>query len=84
MKADSQEKMILKHLQEKGSITSLKAIAEYGCTRLASRIFTLRKAGYVIETTTESAKNRFGRVVNFAKYTLVAEPSKDGEETTEE
>ena len=34
----SQKEMILKHLQDYGTITTWEAIKEYGCTRLSDRI----------------------------------------------
>jgi hypothetical protein len=40
--------IILKHLLEHGSITSLEAIAQYKCTRLSQYILLLRKEGYEI------------------------------------
>ena len=42
------KKIILKHLQEHGSITSLEAIEKYHCTRLSQYILLLRKDGYNI------------------------------------
>ncbi len=42
-------KIILKHLQDHGSITSLEAIAMYKCTRLSQYILLLRKDGYNIK-----------------------------------
>ena len=40
--------LILKHLQDHGSITSLEAIQKYKCTRLSQYILLLRKEGYKI------------------------------------
>ena len=44
------KELILEHLQEHGSITSLEAIEKYHCTRLSHYIYLLRKDGYVIES----------------------------------
>ena len=41
---------VLKHLQEKGSITSWEAITLYRATRLSGIIFNLREEGYNIES----------------------------------
>lgn len=43
------KEIILEHLQEHGSITSLEAIELYRCTRLSHYIYLLRKEGYLIE-----------------------------------
>lgn len=40
--------IILEHLLEHGSITSLEAIEKYKCTRLSQYILLLRKEGYEI------------------------------------
>ena len=42
------KELILEHLLEHGSITSLEAIATYQCTRLSQYILLLRKDGYNI------------------------------------
>ena len=39
---------ILNHLMEKGSITSMQAIQDYGCTRLSHYIYLLRNDGNAI------------------------------------
>ena len=44
---DSQTKQIRKHLDEGNSITAFEALQLYGCLRLASRMYDLRKSGYV-------------------------------------
>lgn len=43
------KEIILEHLQEYGSITSLEAIEKYRCTRLSQYILLLRKDGYRIK-----------------------------------
>ena len=42
------KEIILEHLCNHGSITSLEAIAMYKCTRLSQYILLLRKDGYNI------------------------------------
>ncbi len=56
------------HLKNYGHITSLEAINMYGVTRLADKIFQLRKKGYNIHTTEIEKTTRFGRKTNVAKY----------------
>lgn len=65
----SQKEMILKHLQDYGTITTWEAIKEYGCTRLSDRIFTLRKV-YVISDEWEYGINRYGKRNRWKKYKL--------------
>ena len=47
---ESQEKMILRFLQNGNSITSLQALHLFGCFRLSGRIFDLKQKGYNITT----------------------------------
>lgn len=66
----TQKKIILKHLQDYGSIEPLEALGDYGIYRLASRISELRDAGYKITTEKVQKLNRFGKKIQFAKYVL--------------
>lgn len=54
--SDTQNEKILKHLKAGGTITSLKALREFGCMRLASRIYDLRRKGHLIEGETIKVK----------------------------
>lgn len=65
----SQKEMILKHLQDYGTITTWEAIKEYGCTRLSDRIYTLKKI-YVITDEWEYGTNRYGKSCKWKKYKL--------------
>ncbi len=66
----TQKEEVLKHLNEKGSITDLEAYRYYAIRRLAAQICVLRRAGYRIRTEDTEEKNRFGRTVHFATYIL--------------
>lgn len=66
----TQTDMILRHLQDFGSITALDAMRDYGCMRLGARIWDLKRAGHDIRTTFESAQNRYGDKVSYARYTM--------------
>ena len=46
----TQNEMILSHLLEGKTITPAQAYADFGCLRLAGRIFELRKEGHNILT----------------------------------
>lgn len=67
----SQCEKILTFLRECGSITPLDAIREFSCLRLGARIWDLKQKGYKIRTYIESAKNRYGDSVHYARYTLL-------------
>ena len=59
-----QKDLVLSHLR-KGTITSMEAIRSYGITRLADRIFVLRKDGWKISTKTIKSNGK-----SFAEYRL--------------
>lgn len=63
--------MVLKHLENHGSITPMDALEEYRCFRLAAVIFRLRKDGHNIITVEEQGRNKFGQRVRYARYRLV-------------
>lgn len=61
---------VLEHLQQKGTITSLEAIEQYGATRLSAIIFNLRKRGYNIQTVDVPFVDKFGTSSVYGKYIL--------------
>lgn len=63
--------IILKHLKEKGTITSWEAIIDYGCTRLGHYIWLLKKEGYTITGSTVKTTTRYGISTHFKQYQLV-------------
>ena len=66
----SQTDAVLWHLQNNGTITSWQAIKEYGITRLADKILTLRKRGYDISSEPLKKKTRFGSTTTVSMYLL--------------
>lgn len=69
MRSDSQKAIVLDHLRQR-SITPKDAYELYGIMRLAAIIWELRDAGYLIKTDTITSLNRFGKIVNYAEYSL--------------
>lgn len=70
---NSQTALVLDMLKD-GPITSMDAIRELGCTRLAAHIKFLRDDGIVIRTVRESSVNRWGKTVSYAVYQLEEAP----------
>lgn len=66
----TQEQQVLDYMEQFGSITQLEAIRDLGIMRLGARVFDLRAAGYPIKREMETAKNRYGKPVTYARYTL--------------
>ena len=70
MQTESQCKMILFYLKERGSITSKEARSLCQCERLSARISDLRKKGIPIKTETKTYINKHGYPVRYAVYRL--------------
>lgn len=66
----SQNEKILLHMQTYGSITSMEAYEQYGCTRLSARIKNLRDDGHRIISRTETGRNRDGKLVSYSRYSI--------------
>lgn len=66
----TQKEMILRFMQENGSITQAEAVTEFGCYRLGARIWDLKRDGYAIKSEMITKKNRYGKPVNFTRYSL--------------
>lgn len=61
---------ILEYITEFGSITTLEAFKDLGCTRLASRICDLKRQGYAFDSEFVKSKNRYGEPVTYKRYRL--------------
>lgn len=79
MNKQTQAQRVIDYMAEFGSITQLEALRDLGVMRLASRISDLRKAGHMIESSSDQVKNRFGEVCYIKRYRLAnAECYKEG------
>ena len=70
MQTESQCKMILFYLKERGSITTKEARQLCQCESLAARINDLRRKGIPIKTETKTYMNKHGYPVRYAVYRL--------------
>lgn len=61
---------ILQYIEENGSITQIDALREFGCMRLASRMCDIKKMGYPVKKEMETAKNRYGEPISYARYSI--------------
>ena len=62
-----QRDRILRHLKDYGSITTLEAIREYGCTRLSEYIRQLRSE-FKIRSEWKKGINRYGEKTHYVEY----------------
>ena len=65
-----QKEMVLKYMQDFGSITQADAFTDLGIGRLAARISDLKRDGLKIITEMESGRNRYGKPTRYARYKL--------------
>ena len=65
----SQNDLVLDYIKQFNCITSLEAIKELGVTRLASRIYDLKKEGHEFETEDIKVHTRSG-YTTVTKYKL--------------
>ena len=70
MKKPTQCERIIQYMRDFGSITTLQAFTDLGCTRLASRVADLKRQGYDIKSEFVSGKNRYDETVSYKKYYL--------------
>ena len=66
----TQKELILEYITCFGSISPMEAFADLGITKLATRISEMRKCGKEFKIETEKSKNRFGKVVHYARYSF--------------
>lgn len=66
----TQIEKIINYIEVEGSITPLDALREFGCMRLASRMSDLKRLGYPVISKMETAKNRRGEPVRYARYSF--------------
>ena len=62
--------MILKYINDFGSISSMEAFKDIGCTSLHRRISDLKERGLNFDFKWESGKNRYGKKVSWKRYWL--------------
>ena len=70
MDKDSQCKLILHYMKERGSITAKEALKLCGCMRLAARISDLKKRGIPIKSEPSYYISENGYRVRHATYSL--------------
>lgn len=70
----TQTEAVLNHLKEKGTITSMEAITNYGATRLSDIIMRLRTKHKIDMVMCESKnKNQFGKTSRYGMYVYKGE-----------
>jgi hypothetical protein len=60
--------MVLKHMQEEGPITTLKAFTEHGITRLSAKIYAIKKKGHDVKSRYITVPTRYGTEARVKEY----------------
>lgn len=68
--AQNQCRLIAEYLQQGNALTSALAMRKFGIMRLASRVYDLRKKGIEVKKEMEVSRNRYGKTIRFAKYSI--------------
>ena len=71
----TQKELIIKYIEDFGSISSYEAYIDLGITQLATRIKELKAQGFVFTTEWVKSQNRYGKSIKYKKYTLRSEVS---------
>jgi hypothetical protein len=66
----TQIKRITDYLEEGNTLTCLDAFDKLGVTQLATRIFELKKQGYVINTERKYFINKYNERVSLVEYSM--------------
>lgn len=66
----SQRQLILNYLHDFGSISPMEAFRDLGITKLATRVSEMKKDGMMFKQELVSSKNRYGKTVQYMKYSL--------------
>lgn len=68
----TQHELILKYIDDYGSISPMEAFSDLGITKLATRISEMTRDGIGFEKTMVTAKNRYGETVHYMRYRRAA------------
>lgn len=63
------KELVLKYINDFGSITTFEAFTELGCTRLSEYIRQLRQEHNITDEWIKT-KNRYGKKVEYKKYRM--------------
>lgn len=66
----TQRDAILQYIKDFGSITPMQAFSDLGITKLATRISEMRKDGMEFKIETVKNRNRYGKTVQYARYSF--------------
>jgi len=73
----TQIELVKNHMLSGKSLSSMQAIRLFGCTRLADKIFRLKKQGYVIHKEMREGVSKYGIKYEYAVYTLISKGEKE-------
>ena len=66
----TQQELVLKYIEDFGSISPMEAFADLGITKLSTRISEMKKDGYEFNTVVEKGVNRYGKKTHYCRYSM--------------
>ena len=67
----TQKALILRYIEDFGSITPMEAFSDLGITKLATRISEMQnKDGWKFKIEMVKSKNRYGKPTRYARYSF--------------
>lgn len=70
----TQYDLIVKYLNDFGTISPYEAFRDLGITKLATRISEMRKNGYEFNSEWVTTTNRYGQEIRYKRYSLLKNP----------
>ena len=64
----TQHELILKYMDDFGSITPMQAFIDLGITKLSTRVGEMIRNGVQIQKKTVHSRNRYGKHIHFTRY----------------
>ena len=68
----TQDELVIRYIDDFGSISSREAFLDLGVSRLAACIYRLKKRGMTFERVWETSKNRYDKSVSYVRYRKAA------------
>lgn len=66
----TQCELVIKYIQDFGSISPMEAFHDLGITKLSTRVSELKVKGWKFNTVVEHGVNRYGKKTHFCRYSL--------------
>jgi hypothetical protein len=66
----TQRELVIKYIEDFGSISPMEAFHDLGITKLATVVSLLKRDGYKFNTVMEKSVNRYGKKTHYCRYSM--------------